>query len=235
MFRVNISSGIIDARGVVQESYPDMDGFSSDDFVQAFSDLRGRDVTIVLNSQGGVVSEGLSIFNQIEAHDGVVTVVIDAVAASIASVIAMAADRIVMRRKAQIFVHDPWTIAMGNASGFRTVADHLDMLGREIAEVYSERATLNGKNGAIDYWLALMKEETWFTAEQALESGLAEEISTREMRESIDDSDESENREQQQEEESKILEPVARLTSTRILAEVLDKRHRVMRERLGIR
>ena len=80
-----------------------------------------------------------------------------------------------------------------------------------------------------------MKEETWFTAEQALESGLAEEISTREMRESIDDSDESDNRENQQEEESKILEPVARLTSTRILAEVLDKRHRVMRERLGIR
>ena len=194
MFRVNLESGVIDARGVVEERHEGQTGFSSDDFVEAFADLEGRDITIVINSAGGVVSEGLSIYNQIEARSGETTIVVDAVAASIASVITMAADRIVMRRKAQLFIHDPWTVAMGNATGFRTVADHLDALGREIAIVYQERASLNGVSLDVDTWLQYMRDETWFNASEAIELGLADEISRPQVRESVNEDEDEDER-----------------------------------------
>jgi len=231
MFRVDIENAIIDARGLVEESYPESTGFGSDDFINAFADLKGRDVTIILNSPGGVVSEGLSIFNQIEAHNGSVTVVIDAVAASIASVIAMAAETVIMRRKSQLFIHDPWTVAMGNAAGFRTVADHLDGLAREIADVYAERANSRGKESTMNDWLDLMQAETWFTAEQAIEAGIADQIASPAARESMEDDGET----AAATDDLTAIQPVAKLMTTKILAEVLDKRHRLMRERLGIR
>ena len=193
MFRVNLESKVIDARGVVEERYEGQSGFSSDDFVEAFADLEGEDIKIIINSAGGVVSEGLSIFNQIEARSGETTIIVDAVAASIASVITMAADTIVMRRKAQLFIHDPWTVAMGNASGFRTVADHLDALAREIADVYATRSAANGVVTDVDAWLQLMRDETWFNAEQAMSAGLADEISRPQVRTAIDEEQEDED------------------------------------------
>lgn len=243
MFRVDLENRVIDARGVVEERYEGQSGFSSDDFVEAFADLDGEDITIILNSAGGVVSEGLSIFNQIEARSGETTIVVDAVAASIASVIAMAADRIVMRRKAQLFIHDPWTVAMGNAAGFRTVADHLDALAREIADVYATRSASNGVTTDVDIWLRLMRDETWFNADQAIDAGLADEISRPQVRTAIDEEQQDEEtqspysisaRMTEPDPEQEPVEPVAVLHSAKVLAAALDKRHRIMRQRLGI-
>ena len=172
MFEYDVERGTIDARGVVD--LPGGEGFSSDDMLAALTAMNGRDVVMLLKSEGGLVTEGLSIHGMIERYPGKVTVEVDTLAASIATVMIMAADEIVMRRKARLMIHDPWLAAMGNASAFRNLADNLDALALDIAEVYAERS---GKESA--RWLQAMRDETWYTASEAVDAGLADRVAGR--------------------------------------------------------
>ena len=211
MFKFNLDNKTIDARGAIEERYEGQTGFSPEDFLEAFEAMGGDDVTVLLQSPGGVITEGLSIFGMFEAYGGKITVEIDSLAASIASVIAMAADEVVMRRKAKLFVHDPWTVAMGAASDFRNVADMLDVLAQDIAEVYAERT-----GGDVETWLQYMRNETWFNAEEAVEAGIADRIASKAKAAPSND-------------RGQHLEPVAFLPAV-AMGSALDKRARCMGE-----
>jgi ClpP class serine protease len=106
-----------------------------------------------------------------------VTVKVDGLAASIASVIAMAGDKVVISPKATMMIHDGWSMAIGNAEELRKTADLLDKQSQVIASVYADRSPLG--YGA-DHFRALMRDETWFTADEALEAGLVDEIEGKE-------------------------------------------------------
>lgn len=146
-------------------------GISADDFRDVLAEHAGQDVTIYLNSEGGSVTDGLSIFNAIASHDGRVTVHIDALAASIATVIAMAASTVKINSNGKFMIHRCWAAAVGNCQDFRSMADVMDLLDKDIAASYSEKT---GKPES--EMLALMDAETWMDAETALAAGFIDEI-----------------------------------------------------------
>jgi len=146
-------------------------GISADDFRAVLAEHDGQDVTIHLNSEGGSVTDGLSIFNAISQHDGEVTVHIDALAASIATVICCAADKVIMNSNAKFMIHRAWTAAMGNCVEFRKMANIMEMLDGDIADVYENRTGI-----AKEELLAMMDEETWLNAEEALANKFVDQI-----------------------------------------------------------
>ena len=153
---------------------------SADDFLSALSEHAGEDVTILLDSEGGSVTDGLSIYNAIMQYSGNVTVHIDAICASIATVIACAADRVVMNSNAKFMIHRAWTVAMGNSVEFRSMADILELMDADIASAYGDKTDLPE-----DELLAMMEAETWMSAEQAYDLGFVDEINeiSRKMKE----------------------------------------------------
>jgi len=146
-------------------------GISADDFRDIMKEHAGQDVTIELDSEGGVVSEGLAMYNAIMQHEGEVTVHIDTLAASIATVVACAADKVVINSNAKFMVHRCWTVAMGNCKDFRSTADIMEMMDKDIAATYVEKTGMDEADV-----VALMDAETWMTAEDAVSMGFADEV-----------------------------------------------------------
>lgn len=134
-------------------------------------DLGAGDVTIRINSPGGVVHEGMAIYNRLAAHDGNIAFAIDGVAASIASVVIMSGDRIMIGEGANVMIHKPWTMMAGNADDLRKEAEVLDTLEAGISTVYAART---GK--AEGDLRRMMADETWFLGQQAVDEGFADEI-----------------------------------------------------------
>ena len=124
-----------------------------------------------INSYGGDVFEGLAIYSQLVASKKTVTVYVDGIAASAASVIAMAGDVIRVAEAGFLMIHDAWTFAMGNADDLRAVADRVDATSGQIATVYAARA----KKSATEV-RDLMRAETWFSGLEAVDAGLADEV-----------------------------------------------------------
>ncbi len=149
-------------------------GVSAQDFVGELKPLNGRPLDLHLNSEGGQVFDGLAIFEAIQRHDGHVTAYVDGLAASSASFIAMAADEIVMAERARMMVHDAHGLAIGNARNLRALADILDDLSGNIADIYAARTGKTSK-----YWRDQMHgpdggDGTWFNATDAVAAGLAD-------------------------------------------------------------
>ncbi len=144
---------------------------SADDFISALTEHAGEDVTILLDSQGGSVTDGLSIYNAIMQYSGNVTIHIDAICASIATVIACAADNVIINSNAKFMIHCAWTVAMGNSAEFRNMADILDLMDADIASAYHEKTDLPE-----DELMSMMEAETWLSAEQAYDLGFVDEI-----------------------------------------------------------
>jgi len=130
-----------------------------------------ENVVVRINSPGGDAFAGISIYNALTRR-GNVTVEVDALAASAASIIAMAGDTIRMASNAHMMIHDAWMFAMGNAAEMRKSADLLEKIDGTIAATYSRRV---GQD--VEAVSALMDDETWFTATEAVEAGFADEIS----------------------------------------------------------
>jgi ATP-dependent Clp endopeptidase proteolytic subunit ClpP len=149
----------------------DFDGhISANDFIDALNQHEG-DITIHLDSPGGSVTDGLAIYNAIVNYAGEITVHIDTLCASIATVVACAADKVVMNSNGKYMIHRAWTVAMGNCVDFRSMAEIMEMMDKDIAETYAVKA-----GGAVEDWLAKMDKETWYDAQAALEAGLVDEI-----------------------------------------------------------
>lgn len=126
-------------------------------------------LVVLLNSPGGDAFEGVAIYNLLRSHPGKITVKVLGLAASAASVIAMAGDRIEMGDGAQMMIHSAWGIVAGNQDDLRDFAELLDGLDRSVADLYSKRTGLT-----VASVLALMKAETWMTAKESVEEGFAD-------------------------------------------------------------
>lgn len=138
--------------------------------LKAVGDIRL--LNIYINSPGGAVFDGVAIYNVLKRHRARKVVHIDGVAASIASVVAMAGDEIQIAMNGMIMIHDPWAMAAGTAEDFRKMATALDKVSESILATYVERT--GTPQETLAKWMA---EETWFTAEEAVEAGLADMIS----------------------------------------------------------
>jgi ATP-dependent protease ClpP protease subunit len=132
---------------------------------------KGRDVELSLHSPGGEVFDGWAIYNALKRHEGEVTVKVEGLAASMASVIAMAGDRVTMPENSYLMIHNPWSVAVGDAGEMREVADLLEKLGDGIVGAYAKRAGMDE-----DEVRTLMDAETWLTGREAVEMGFADVV-----------------------------------------------------------
>ena len=132
-----------------------------------------KTINLHINSPGGSVFEGIAIYNMLKNNPAQINVYVDALAASIASVIAMSGDNIFMPSNSMLMIHNPWTMAMGNANDLRKQADDLDRIGELSVTTYLDKA--GGKLDA-DTLHQLMDDETWLTAQEAVDYGLATEV-----------------------------------------------------------
>lgn len=130
-----------------------------------------KQINVRINSGGGDVFDGLAIYNLLTAHPARVVVSVDGLAASIASIIAMAGDEIHMAENSSLMVHNPWTFTMGEASDLRKDADLLDKLTEQLVLTYTARTGQAEKQ--VRQWMA---DETWMTAAEAKERGFATHI-----------------------------------------------------------
>lgn len=128
-------------------------------------------VTVNINSPGGDMFEGLAIYNLLREHDGHVTVKVLGMAASAASIIAMAADTIQVARAGFFMVHCAWLVAVGNRNDLIDVAEWLEPFDRSMAEIYAARTGADVAEMA-----ALMEAEAWLGGEAAIERGFADEM-----------------------------------------------------------
>jgi ATP-dependent protease ClpP protease subunit len=148
-------------------------GMTADDFVRDVASLDVDQIVLHLNSPGGDASEGVAIANVLRAHRARVVVRVDGWAASAGSVIAMAGDEIVMGIGSQMMIHDAWGFSQGNAAEMRKAAEMLDSTSNALASTYAART-----GGSTTEWRAVMEEEAWYTAEEAVAAGLADRIAT---------------------------------------------------------
>lgn len=133
-----------------------------------------KEIKVYINSVGGSVTEGLSIYNQLVRHPAKVTAYIDGFACSIASVIAMAADEVIMPENAVMMIHNASCITWGNADDMRKTANDLDVISKSIRQSYVVKS--NGK-ATEDKFKELMDAETYLTAAECIELGLADKYS----------------------------------------------------------
>lgn len=145
-------------------------GISASDVAGQLAGISGP-LDVHINSGGGDVFQGLAIGEAIRSHKGRVTTIVDGIAASIASVIAQAGQQRVMAPGAMLMIHDAFGTCLGNAAEMSKMADTLDKVSGNIAAVYASRA---GRSA--DYWRGQMQSETWYTAEEAVEAGLADRV-----------------------------------------------------------
>lgn len=130
-------------------------------------------INIYINSYGGSVFEGNAIYNQLKRHPAEKVVYIDAFACSVASVIAMSGDRVIMSGNAVMMLHDMWMMAVGNARELRKAAADLDVINTAGRSAYLVKSA--GKMSE-ETLVQLMEQETWLTAAQCIEYGLADEV-----------------------------------------------------------
>lgn len=134
-------------------------------------------INLYINSYGGSVFEGMAIYNQLRRHPAHKTVYIDGFACSIASVIAMAGDEIVMPRNALMMVHNMWMHVSGNAAELRKAADDLDKINEAGREAYLQKA---GDKLTPELIAQMEDDETWLTAEECIQYGLADRFADKE-------------------------------------------------------
>lgn len=149
------------------------EGVSALNFVKELQGLGDVDlINVRINSLGGSIVEGFAIYESLRQHKARVRVQIDGIAASIASVIAMAGDEVAIAESAFVMIHRGWTIVAGDADEIRNEAKVLEMMEQKIIDAYLRRAAKSSR----EELFALMKAETWFPADEALAIGFASSI-----------------------------------------------------------
>lgn len=150
-------------------------GVSAKEFAVALAALPEdtSEIRLHINSPGGEVWEAITILNLLRQHKARVVAIVDGIAASSASFLAAGADETIMGRNATTMVHDAWGISIGNARDMTDTANILDKVSNNIAAIYAEKAS-----GTVEEWRAVMLAETWFTAGEAVEAGIADRVDT---------------------------------------------------------
>lgn len=128
-------------------------------------------VTVHINSPGGSVTDALAIYSNLRNYKGHVTAIVDGLCASAATIIMLAADEIVVAEHSLLMIHNPWTVASGDAVVMRKTAETLDKASVEMAALYAERTGLDAE--AVT---AIMEVETWYNAHEAVDAGFAHRV-----------------------------------------------------------
>jgi ATP-dependent protease ClpP protease subunit len=149
------------------------EGVTAESIVEQLGAITASTINVRINSDGGAVTDGIAIYNALRRHGARKVVTIDGIAASIASLIAMAGDEIIMAANTLMMIHAPSGGEWGNAAAHREFADVLDTYATAMLESYARRVP--AKRDQIDGILRSPKD-TWFTAAQAVEYGLADRV-----------------------------------------------------------
>lgn len=156
---------------VIGYDYWTGDGVTARRIAAALRSLGPGDVTVNVNSPGGDMFEGLAIYNLLREHKGEVTVKVLGLAASAASVIAMAGDTVQIARAGFLMIHNAWVIAAGNRNDLRGIADWLEPFDAAMADIYVARTGMESAAVA-----KLMDAESWLGGSAAIEQGFADEL-----------------------------------------------------------
>jgi ATP-dependent Clp protease protease subunit len=147
------------------------EGVTSKRIAGALRTIGKNDVTVIINSPGGDFFEGLAIYNLLRDHSAKVTVKIMGIAASAASVVAMAGDDIQIAKAGFIMIHNTWVIAAGDRNAFREVADWLEPFDETAIDIYAARTGKAPKELA-----KMLDKETWITGKDAVDQGFADDF-----------------------------------------------------------
>jgi ATP-dependent protease ClpP protease subunit len=157
-------------------------GVDANEFIQDLQSIKADNLTVRINSPGGSVIDSIAIYNALVQHPANVTTRVDSMAASAASIVAMAGDTIEMMVGSQMMIHDAMSAEMGNARELRELAKWLDQQSDNIASIYAARGTKT-----VDEWRSMMLAETWMFAEEAVVNGLADSVYTRQVRQALEE------------------------------------------------
>jgi ATP-dependent Clp protease protease subunit len=150
-------------------------GVTAEEFRRELDGLSAETIHLRINSPGGNVFDGVAMYNALREHPARIVTHIDGLAASMASMVALAGDEVHMTGNAFFMIHDPWTISIGNAAELRKDADVLEKVGGSLEDTYRH------KTGATTEQVrAWMEAETWFTADEASEAGFVDVVVTEE-------------------------------------------------------
>jgi ATP-dependent protease ClpP protease subunit len=156
---------------VIGEDFWTGEGVTSKRISGALRAIGKKDVTVTVNSPGGDYFEGLAIYNLLRDHPAKVTVKIVGIAASAASVIAMAGDEIQIARAGFLMIHNAWVVAAGDRNALRDVADWLQPFDAMAADIYAARTGMDTKDIA-----KMLDRETWIGGADAVEQGFADDL-----------------------------------------------------------
>lgn len=144
---------------------------NAEEFARELATITAPVINLRINSPGGSVFDGLAIYQTLRAHSARIVTHIDGLAASIASVIALAGDEIRIAAGAFVMIHNPWSIVMGDAAVMRQEADVLEKVAASLAGMYAART-----RESAEAMQELMDAETWWNAEEAIAAGYADSI-----------------------------------------------------------
>jgi len=144
---------------------------TAQDFIRDLQAVTSDKLNVHIATDGGDVFDGIAILNALRAHSAEVTTVVDSQALSAGSFILQAGATRQMMPNSTVMVHEASAGVLGNAGEMREAADLLDKASNNIASIYSERA-----GGTVDEWRSVMQAETWFTAQEAVDAGLADKV-----------------------------------------------------------
>ena len=147
-------------------------GITAQDFIAEMKEYKGTPVNLRINCIGGDVFDGMAMYNIIKKREAKTTAYIEGIAASMGSVIALAADEVVMAENSLFMIHNAWGGAMGEAEDMRKTASVLEKISGEIASIYKRKTRLS-----LDRITDMMDEETWLNAQEAYELGFIDSIS----------------------------------------------------------
>jgi ATP-dependent protease ClpP protease subunit len=169
------------------DSWGEWWGLSAKEFAEMLDALPSdvNEIRLHINSPGGEVFEAVAISNQLRRHKARTVAIVDGIAASAASFLAVTADETVMAPHSELMIHDAWGVCVGNEADMAAMAGTLGSLSDNIASMYAAKA-----GGEVDAWRTLMSTETWYSATEAVEAGLADRVDDA----SADDEDEPKNR-----------------------------------------
>jgi ATP-dependent protease ClpP protease subunit len=165
------SDNVIEIYGVIGEDWWTGESITSKTISTALKSLAGKDVEIRINSPGGDMFEGISIYNILAEHKGNVTVKITGVAASAASIIAMSGSEIRMGLGTFMMIHNCWVMAVGNRHDMMEVASYLEPFDMALRDIYMSRTNQSAKD--VGAWMDI---EKMFSANEAIENGFADAL-----------------------------------------------------------
>lgn len=166
-----ISTNIIEMYDSIGYDWWTDGGITAKSVNNQLRDLRGQNVEVRINSPGGDMFEGIAIYNVLREHDGEITVKVMGMAASAASIIAMAGDTIQIGAASFVMIHNCWVMAVGNQHDMRETAEWLAPFDQAMADVYAARTSQDVK--AVKDW---MDSETFMSGTTAIERGFADEL-----------------------------------------------------------